>query len=806
MGVSRDIFIMNTVETIEVTETVIQETVQQPEKQVKTKKSFLDTSIFIILAVTALLLPFFVIPGFDAGLESQKNLFLAIAVGSATFLWLWRQLKALSFSLPKSPVLISGAVLVFVTVLSSLFSPAIEVSLYGFVYDMGTVTSMLILFLLLFLTSVTFYSEERIVYFYVALFLSFGVLALYQIVRLFFGADALSLGLFFDSTDSLIGKWNDFGVFAGLITLLSVIALEFAPWNKMQRYLIYVFLWVSLFFLIVVNFYLAWFLLGIFSLVLVVYNLTFGRNQQQNKNISIPSLTVLILSVVFIVGGSFLGGIISKYTHISQLEVRPSWGATLGLVADTWKEDALLGTGPNRFTSQWLQYKGVSINETRFWNTDFNSGIGFIPSFAITTGVLGILAWIFFLGAILYRGTKVLFASNQNNRVHYFAFSSFIASLYLWVVTIFYVPNITIVSLAFFLTGIFLAFAIQRGGLSTITLASSRDPRIGFVSTFIMIILMIGTVYWGYVSGKKVISLVYFDTAVDIINDSGNVTLAEQYLMTAAKLNVSDSYYRTIVELERAKLQALLSQTSADTSQEEARARFQEILGLAINAAQSAVDVDQTNYQNWLSLSRVYRDVVQFESVVGAYENASASLDRARQLNPSSPLLVLEAARLETSRGDTEKARENIFESLSLKSNYTDAIYLYAQIELSEGNTETAIASLETVAVINPNDSGLFFNIGFLKYNEEDYSGATLAFERAVITNPIYANAKYFLGLSYYYIDRNEDAIAQFEDVRILNPDNEQVLIILNNLKDNRSPFATPAQAAEILEEPPIEE
>jgi tetratricopeptide (TPR) repeat protein len=52
-----------------------------------------------------------------------------------------------------------------------------------------------------------------------------------------------------------------------------------------------------------------------------------------------------------------------------------------------------------------------------------------------------------------------------------------------------------------------------------------------------------------------------------------------------------------------------------------------------------------------------------------------------------------------------------------------------------------------------------------------------------------YANAKYFLGLSYERLGRREDAIKQFEGIKVTNPDNQEIELILSNLKAGKSPF-----------------
>jgi hypothetical protein len=55
---------------------------------------------------------------------------------------------------------------------------------------------------------------------------------------------------------------------------------------------------------------------------------------------------------------------------------------------------------------------------------------------------------------------------------------------------------------------------------------------------------------------------------------------------------------------------------------------------------------------------------------------------------------------------------------------------------------------------------------------------------------PDYANAKYFLGLSAARLNDMSAAIAQFSDLAGNNPDNQEVALILANLRAGRSIFS----------------
>jgi len=762
-----------------------------------------------VLTIGAFLLPLYFLPGKVLPLEFEKTILLSAVIVIAFLLWVIARLKEGAFSIPRHVLLLGGLFVLAAFFVSTLFSPSFNASFGGFVYEIGTFASMLFLFLLMFLSSMLFRSEQRILRLYTALIASFALVFLFHISRLLLGADFLSFGIFVSNISSLAGKWNDVAVITGMTTLLSFLALEFAAPSKTTKTLLYVSLVISLILLAIVNFFLVWVVLGVIALIILVFNLTFsqftkGNTGPEGRNISIPAISILLISVLFLVAGASLGRTIADFTNISHAEVRPSWGATASIVGETWKENFLLGSGPNRFTNQWLLHKPDGINETFFWNTDFSSGIGLIPTFAVTTGPLGTAAWIIFFLLFLYiTGFRSLFVSGSQT-ARFISISSAIVSLYLWIVAIFYVPNIVIFSFAFLMTGVLIAASSYQGRSRNFNFSVTKDPRVGFVSVLALIVLLIASVLGGYTVFQKQLSISRLSASRLAFTDAGDFLKAEEMIGKAIQVNSTDSLYRLLSDIEIARLNELLNQP--DATLETIRAEFQQTLGEAINAGQKATELDETNYANWLALGEVYAAVVPLE-IPGAYENAKTSFKRALELNPKSPAIVFEQARLEATRGNNKEARAQIKEALVLKSNYTDALFLLAQIDINEGNVRGAITSLERASLVNPNDIGLFFRLGLLKYSESDYAGAIFALERSISLSPNYSNAKYFLGLSYNNTGRTEDAIRVFGEVLQLNPDNTEVQQIIENLNDGKNPFdgiIPPAEQPEDRNQPPI--
>ena len=465
-----------------------------------------------------------------------------------------------------------------------------------------------------------------------------------------------------------------------------------------------------------------------------------------------------------------------------------------------------MGAGPNRFTNEWSLYKPDVLNNTIFWSTDFNAGVGLVPTIIVTTGLIGLLAWLFFFGSFLYLGVRAALSFSSGRVSQYLVLSSFLSVFYLWLFSVLYVPNVTIVSLAFLLTGLFVSVLIRENGSRSIEFSLLGNPKLGFASVLVLILLIVASAAFGYLFVGKTLSLIQFQKALVAMNSQGNIDASEAALTKAISLNSSDVYYRGMSQIAIARLSNLLQQQNL--SPDAARTQFTTFMGNAIQNAKLAISYDGTNYVNWLNLGGIYEAVVPL-GINGAYDEANKAYQQALQVSPKNPLIYYTLARLEVANKDTKKARDSLNKALALKSDYTDALFFLSQIEASEGNIGEAINRADQVSLLAPDNIGLFFQLGLLKYTARDYPGAIIALERATALSPDYANAMYFLGLSYDKVGRKNDAIKQFTRIGELNPDNQEVKNILKNLMAGKEAFANvppPNNAPEKKKTPPIKE
>ena len=749
----------------------------------------------LILSVFVFLLPVFFMPVSGVSLYVAKITLLATGLVAIFAIFLSTVLSTGVIEIPKVKYLLPILLFAIISLVSSAFSGSISSSIVGSTFDLGTSGSILMLTFALFMTVFSVKSISTMGKVVSAFIYSMVALSAYTLLGAF-GSSLLPVSIASQMPLFLAGGVVDTAIIFGGAIILSLCALNMAELGKKMKIILSVLIAFGLIFVAAANFMPVVYILGIFSLVFFVYILSWsvGRprsseEENQNRRISLSSLAVLLASVVLLLGGTGISSFFSKTLKVQTTEVRPNFQTTMDLTISSWKQNIALGVGPNRFSEFWAMHKPAEINQTQFWNSDFFSGSGFIPTVAITTGLLGFLSLLAFIAMYILSGVKAIFAQANAGKSRYLSTASFLVSFYLWIMLFLYTPNITVLALAFIFTGLFTATLVPQGIIGLWKINIFSNPKTNFLSVLSIVVLLIMSVAGGYFVWERSVASVIFQNGVLAYQTSGNIAVVRDSTAKAINMVPSDVYRRGLTEISLADLGKVLGGiTNQNQITDSVRTQAQGLIADSVQSAKKAVEIDGKNFQNWFALARVY-EVLASNGIQGSLENARSSYAEAALRSPSNPAVPLALARLDALSGNIASARENINKAIGLKSNYTDAYYTLAQLEVATNNIPAAVKSVEAAAVIDPTNSGLFFQLGLLKYNQKDYAGSVAAFERAVALVPDYANAKYFLGLSYERLNRRPDAIAQFEQIQKTNPDNSEVNLILTNLRADKSPF-----------------
>ncbi len=760
----------------------------------------------VILSVFVFLLPVFFIPVTGVSLYVAKITLLATGLVAIFAVFLSSVLSTGVIEIPKAKYLLPMIIFAMAALVSSTLSGAISYSIAGSVFDLGTTGSIIMLVFSLFMTVMAVRSIGVVGKAVWAFIFSSIVLSAHTLLGTF-GTSLLPTSVASKIPIFLAGGVIDTTIILGAAVILSLCVLNMTEVSKRTRIVLFALMAYSVLFIGAANFRPVVIILGIISLIFFVYILSWSVGEADRK-ISLSSLVILVASVILLLGGAGIGSYLSKAMKVQTVEVRPNFQTTMDLTVASWQKNFVFGIGPNRFAQFWALHKPAEINQTQFWNSDFYSGSGFVPTMAITTGLLGLLSLLAFMVLYVMSGVKAIFAQANSGRSRYLSTASFLVSFYLWIILFLYTPSITVLALAFIFTGLFTATLVSQGITELWKINIFSNPKTNFLSVLSIVILLILSVAGGYFVWERAIAAVVFEKGAAEYQKFGNIALVRESTVKAIAMAPSDVYWRGLAEISLTDLGKVLGGiTNQNQITDTIKNQAQGLIVDSIESAKKAVASDNNNFSNWFALGRVY-EVLASNGVQGSLESARGAYTETAIRSPSNPSVPLALARLDALSGNVKGARENITKALELKNNYTDAYYTLAQLEAAANNISGAIRSVEAAAVVDPTNAGLFFQLGLLRYNQKDFAGSAGAFERAVALISDYANAKYFLGLSYYQVGKKTEALKQFEDLMKTNPDNNEIKLIITNLRAGKAPFANAkppvTDKPEKRQEPPL--
>lgn len=780
-----------------------------------------DTAAVWIVAVVAFLAVVALIPGYPVSLFGTKVTVLAAGALLALIAYLVARLVRGNIVFP--PMALLGAVWLLPVAygLSALFSGANpSMSFFGVEFETDTAGFVVLLALLATLAALALRQASHYTLFVRALAASFAVVVLAQIGFII----AAKAGAPVSAVTNLVGSFSDLGLFAGLALSLALLAVRFLSFSRRMKIAVWVGMVAALVLLVLANSAVAWILVALVALGLFIEAVMRRRahgaesdmegismlaadedigTDGATRSLGAP-LIVLLVSLFFLIGGSVIGNAFAASLGVNVIDVRPSWQSTFDIGSHTYASSPLFGSGPGTFVEQWLKFRDRSLNDTVFWNVDFASGIGYIPTSFVTTGIFGVLAWLVLIGFFFYTGVRaLLFRLPEDRYMRFVSLASFSGAAYVLIASLFAAPGPVVLALGFLSLGVFISSLRYGKQRSDWGIVFSKSPRVGFAMVFVMTLLLLASVASLYgVLVRHMASFAYGEAGTALA--AGNLDQADAAVARSITFAPSERAYQLASAVAMSRMQKIAVDTTLSPS--TAQQQFQAALSSAVNAGLTATQLGPNNYQNWVALGSVYQAVVPL-NIAGAYDSAKAAYEHAEALNPSSPVLPYVVAQLQIAKGDAKDAESTLLASVNLKRDYLPAILLLSQLEVQLGKASEALQAAEAAAYFAPNEPSVLFQVGLLRSGTGDTAGAVAALARAVDLNPQYANARYFLGAMYSVQGKYADALVQLQAVAAMSDDNAKAVATdIATLQAGKNPFPASRLKSLGIPTPPVQE
>ncbi len=360
---------------------------------------------------------------------------------------------------------------------------------------------------------------------------------------------------------------------------------------------------------------------------------------------------------------------------------------------------------------------------------------------------------------------------------------------------------------------------IREGVIKEKTFIFENSKEKTFISILILVLVLVGSIFWAYTFGQRFASTVQASKGAAKFANAANdndLQLAQNLYAQALQLSSQDVYLRAVANIGLSRAQVALNDSTI--SVDRRRVNFISAYQTAFSAGNAAININNSNYQNYLSRGAVSESLVSLDEasrnslqLPDQYLESKNYYEQAQKLNPKSPLIQLLLARLQYNKGDINTAKQYITNALALKANYTDAFLLLAQIQYAEKDNQGALNTLLSGSLIAP-DPVIFFSLGNLQYNNKDYLGASDSFSKAVSLDPYNIRARAFLAYSFYNSGRTNDAITVLNSIKQIDPrstddvnkliDNFNKGIVTNVGSNNLTSTSTTATSTSITPSP----
>lgn len=780
---------------------------------------FLEFVIRYCLYACIALVPLWFMSGSVESLELHKQTFLIVFVMVALIAWLAKAIYEKHFHLKKSWLHIVVAMFAICYFFVSLFSQDTYTSLVGNFGQMQWAFISIAAFVLFYTLIVNTITTTTRLYDVLLVFVGFSfIVGGYALLQLFgvYPLAWLSAATAQNSFNT-VGSFNSLAVYMAIPLMLCAsltvlgckdvgcILGRGTKRSTAAKGLVWAVLALSALVLVIVNYWVAW------ALVLVGTILLVGITYVRTKKIGHPT-SVIVPSALGVLSLCLLFW--NPPFHITVPgEVLPSPSHSWDIARQTIQAHPFFGSGPGTWIYDYAKYRSAAANVTPYWQMRFDKGHDSFLSLIAMLGIVGTSLWLIVIGSGIGKSVHHLLQEKDDDM-----WQAYVTVFIGWILTVVtaFLYNYTFSQhFVFWFLLALLAALLSKGEIRV------DGKKSVFATTALSIILVIVSVCvfsFGWLAGQRLVADTKYTSSLMKYASGKDITVSIESLKQAISLNpYNDAYYRMLAQ---AYLIQLTNELQAKPTQDKTPL-INSLVTDAVSTAKKATDILSVNVDNWSQLAQIYQAIASFTR--GADELAIKSYQDALEREPNNPTFYNEIGKLYVLRADafhtlmssndakTKKAAEAdmkaeldkaavaLNQSIQIKPDFAQAHYSLGIVYERQGRIKDAITKLEQVLAANNKDVGMAFQLAVLYYRDGQKDRALNLLEQIVAFDASYANARWYLASLYEERNRIEDAIAQILEIQKVNPDNQlitQRLEALRKIRDSHKTVVTPSKQA----------
>jgi tetratricopeptide (TPR) repeat protein len=783
----------------------------------------LDWVIEICIRAIVIFTPLFFLPITLDVLELNKQTLYIVLVLIATTAWFGKALADRKFTMARSWFNIVISLFGLGWLVTSLFSKDLYLSMFGnFGQMQASFATMAAVIVFYFLVINHINTTKKLYCYLVSFLLSSALVGIYGILQLF---GIYTLGWLAPFTKSVsfntIGTINALGVYMAIPLILAASLTVFGckdgecklgetkKKSTIMNIVVWVTLLVSLFVLVLVDFWVAW-ASALFGLVLLVVLPVIRATKISNPmRIAVP-VVLACISILFLV----------FKTPINlnlPAEVAPSMSASWSIAKSTLQEYPLFGTGPGTWIYDYAKYRSPAVNLSQFWTIRFERGLSTVLTLIPTIGIVGMALFGMMVISGIIKSVAHLIKEKDDDK-----WQAYLSVFVPWITVVFmanfYNYNFAHVYAFGFFMSLLVALIVKKAYIWEARKGSASSV----VISLIFIVLCVAGLTATWVMGQRLAADAAYSDAVMTYRDGKTIDDSIESLNRAVAMNRwNDVYYRNLSQAYLIKAGQEFDTLKQDP---DGAAKINQIIAAAIDTGKKATEISPMNVDNWENLAIIYQSIASFTQ--GADEFAISHFKEALEREPNNPVYSNEIGKLHVMRADAfqallqsedeqtvqdaeqqiqdelDKAAEWLNRSIQAKPDFAPAHYYLGLVYERQGRIQDAITKLEQVLSVNDKDVGIAFQLSILYYRNDQKDKAGQMFEQIVAFAPQYANARWYLSALYEERGEYEKALEQVQVVGQTNPENKDVGERISYLQGLINQATAPAPSPEVILEP----
>ena len=487
---------------------------------------------------------------------------------------------------------------------------------------------------------------------------------------------------------------------------------------------------LSLFWIIIVDSWLIW--IGIALAIIIIFlsqsRIYSGKRKTLNFKYSYLPVIVLCLSLIFL----FIRVPINS-SKLGVPQIGPNLKLSSNITSQTLKtspKNLFLGSGPATFGYQYELYKPASVNLGTFWRSRFSQASSSFLTLLSNLGILGIISFLLIFLIFIWQGFKSIF-KNKNSVINNHLKVAIVASVVYFFFAFFLFPFNSLIW--FYLFVLLALWEVINGEenlsqVKTMSFLKSSSQAISFTILGLAILVSASAIFL-YEAGQRYVNQVFFARAVTLYNkDSSKIDKSISELQKVLAHNPSPLYLRNLSQFYLLKIGQ--AEKDPKLSQKGKQLEIQLDIKKSQQLAQLACRIDPVDELNWVQNGNVYESIV---SVQGAAPVALNSYQRAQELAPTNPAVVLALGRVnlalaqkakgymdiekEAQKQNKEKlshseklfnnylksAQKNFQDVIQLKGNFYLGYYWMGKLYEFEGDKYLALQNYRAALYFQPN-------------------------------------------------------------------------------------------------------